>query len=223
MAFLTNISIRSVQNLLEDLEAGDIFSASEQLDYLTKLRNHELYKELEKLSKNLSETLDQVEDIELMQHLKHDLPDVSERIDYVINSTEEASRKTLESSEDLVRMLGKLASFEQNLPDQDKQDFNKLLNKASNQVTNIMLSQSYQDLTGQVLTRIKLVMGSFEQSLQGLVKRSGKDLSQVATRPGSDKKDDLMQGVGPNVTKNSRQDVVDNQDDIDDLLAGLGI
>lgn len=223
MAFLTDISIRTVQNLLEDLEAGDILAATEQLDYITQLRNHELYKELEKLSHNLSDTLDQVEDLDLMQHLKHDLPDVSERIDYVISSTQQASSQTLEASEDLVRMLGKLASFEQQLPEDARSEFSELLNKSSNQVTNIMLSQSYQDLTGQVLTRIKLVMGSFEQSLQGLVKRAGKDLSEVTTRPGYDEKESLLQGVGPNVTSRSKQDVVENQADIDDLLADLGI
>lgn len=223
MAFLTNISIRSVQNLLEDLEAGDILSATAQLDHLTQLRSHELYKELESLSQNLSGTLDQVEDLELMQQLKHDLPDVAERLDYVISSTEEASSKTLESSEDLVTILGQLASFQQNLPAESQEEFSSLLNSASNQVTNIMLSQSYQDLTGQVLTRIKLVMGSFEQSLQSLVKRAGKDLSEIATRSGSDEKDDLQQGVGPNVTKKSKQDALEDQADIDDLLADLGI
>lgn len=223
MAFLTDISIHAVQSLLEDLEAGDIISASNQLDVITGLRNHELYVELEKLTKNLQETLENVEDNELMLQVKHDLPDVSERLDYVLTSTEQASAQTLGSSEELIRLLGEMATVSDNLNPEQSAMFDQLLNSASDEVTNIMMSQSYQDLTGQVLNRIKIVMSSFERSLLDLISRSGHDLDKLPQRSVEEDHQEELKGIGPNVTQKAQKDTVNSQVDVDDLLSELGI
>lgn len=223
MAFLTDISIHAVQSLLEDLEAGDIISASNQLDVITGLRNHELYVELEKLTKNLQETLENVEDNELMLQVKHDLPDVSERLDYVLTSTEQASAQTLGSSEELIRLLGEMATVSDNLNPKQSAMFDQLLNSASDEVTNIMMSQSYQDLTGQVLNRIKIVMSSFERSLLDLISRSGHDLDKLPQRSVEEDHQEELKGIGPNVTQKAQKDTVNSQVDVDDLLSELGI
>ena len=222
MSYITNISIQDVQTLLEDLEAGDLIAAGDQLDKLTQMRNHELYVELGKMTRNLHETLKSVEDVELMQQVKHDLPDVSERLDYVLSSTEQASAQTLAASEQLVRLLGEAAMALETMPAEQTQGVTKLLDDASNEVTKIMSAQSYQDLTGQVLNRIKIVMSAFEHSLLDLIARAGHDLGSVPERSADSARQDEMKGIGPNVTQNARKDSVQSQDEVDDLLAELG-
>lgn len=222
MSYITNISIQDVQTLLEDLEAGDLIAAGDQLDKLTQMRNHELYAELGKMTRNLHETLKSVEDVELMQQVKHDLPDVSERLDYVLSSTEQASAQTLAASEQLVRLLGEAAMALEAMPAEQAQGVTKLLDDASNEVTKIMSAQSYQDLTGQVLNRIKIVMSAFERSLLDLIARAGHDLGSVPERSADSARQDEMKGIGPNVTQNARKDSVQSQDEVDDLLAELG-
>lgn len=221
MSILTNISIHDVQVLLEDLEAGDVIAAAAQLDKLTHMREHELYTELGKMTRNLHETLKSVDDIELMQQVKHDLPDISERLNYVMESTEEASAKTLGASENLAAILAQMETLMQQIPAESAEEFKPLLEQASNEVTNIMMTQSYQDLTGQVLNRIMIVVGAFEHSLVDLITRSGHSLEQVPERKVNEH-DNELKGIGPNVTKSSQKDAMKSQDDVDDLLADLG-
>lgn len=222
MSLLTQISISDVQTLLSDLEAGDLIAAGAQLDKLTQLREHELYQELGRMTRNLHDTLKELDDTELLQQVKHDLPDVSERLEYVMASTEEASIKTLESAESLAEHLDRINDIVAELSPTQASSIKPLLDEASNHVTNIMMAQSYQDLTGQVLNRIMIVMGAFERSLLELISRSGHDLSALPARSESSKREDELKGVGPNVTKSSQKDNLSSQDDVDDLLGQLG-
>lgn len=222
MSLLTQISISEVQTLLSDLEAGDLIAAGAQLDKLTQLREHELYQELGKITRNLHETLKELDDTELLQQVKHDLPDVSERLEYVITSTEEATAKTLSAAESLAERLDQVSELMNGLPSDQLQAIKPLLDDASSQVTNIMMAQSFQDLTGQVLNRIMIVMGAFERSLLDLISRSGHDLSTIPERSESSKREDELKGMGPNVTKSSQKDNLSSQDDVDDLLGQLG-
>lgn len=222
MSLLTQISISDVQTLLSDLEAGDLIAAGAQLDKLTQLREHELYQELGRITRNLHDTLKEIDDTELLQQVKHDLPDVSERLEYVMISTEEASAKTLTAAETLAERLDQVNELMAELSSDQLQAIKPLLDDASSQVTSIMMAQSFQDLTGQVLNRIMIVMGAFERSLLDLISRSGHDLSAVPERSESSKRENELKGIGPNVTKSSQKDNLSSQDDVDDLLGQLG-
>lgn len=224
MSLVTNISISDVQMLLEDLEAGDQIAAAAQLDRITQMRDHELYQALGKVSANLHQTLDTLgEDTELLQHVKHDLPDVTERLQYVLQMTEEASAKTLAASESVAAKLDvitdKLSQF--SMP--EHLELIELLDTASADITDVMMAQSFQDLTGQVLNRVMFVMASFERTLLDLVDRSGHDLNKVPARDENDKRANELQGIGPNVTKSSQVDALTAQDDVDDLLSQMGL
>lgn len=222
MSFLTHISIQEVQTLLEDLEAGDLISAGGQLDRLTQLRNHELYEELGRMTRNLHETLKSVEDIDLMQQVKHDLPDLNERLDYVLTSTEQASAETLAASEQIQQLFDQFSQFKTNLSESESEEFERLISEANSLLSNIAMAQSFQDLTGQVLNRIKIVISTFERSLLDLISRSGHDLSKIPKRDNTNPLQDELKGIGPNVTKSAKKDSVQSQDEVDDLLSQLG-
>ena len=226
MTFSTGIDKGTVTALLNAIEAGDQDKSAALLDELTQIRESELYQKVSTLTTNLHQTLDDLNDNSLLLQTKHDIPDAAERLEYVIATTEEASNKTLESAEKGVailstieRELGELAS------DSDQQPIASRLNELNSELNNIMLAQSFQDLTGQVLNRVILIISSLEQSLIHLIEQSGHDYDNIPAREASsdDIKQAEMKGIGPNVTEKSKQESVQSQDDVDDLLGELGI
>lgn len=229
MGMHTYIDRELVQALLDEIDTGQTAQACALLDELTQLRESELYQQVSQLSQNLHQTLDSLqEDAPILMHTKHDLPDVTERLQYVINETQKASEATLSSTENVLSLL-----------EQVKHQVNKkvddggistartlsIIEQACSELTNIMMAQSFQDLTGQVLNRVIYIMTDLERSLKSLIERSKFDLKTLPERAQTDeqRREDETRGVGPNVTTKSKQDTVASQEDIDDLLSNLGI
>ena len=98
MTCATQIKVEKVQALLNALQENNQTQAVKLLDELTQLRESELYQRLSCLTNNLHNTLDELVDNRLLLQTKHDLPDVAERLEYVLSSTDEACSKTLAST-----------------------------------------------------------------------------------------------------------------------------
>jgi len=214
------INLEHVKQLLSALESEKYDEASDVLDLIVASRNRDLLHQVEEIADNLHETLDGFgEDAKLLQHTKQDLPDTTERLQYVIETTEQASNKTLSSAENISALLETLADSIEGASER------KLLAEAKNEITEIMMAQSYQDLTGQVLNRVIMLVGSVEQSLVELIEKSGISLDEI-TLPEQSKeaqKAQEMKGLGPNVTQSSQKQFAQSQQDVDNLLDDLGI
>ena len=226
MTFSTKITLDIAQDLVQAIESSDSDKTAEIIDQITQIRESELYQQVSALTANLHKTLDDLDDTTLLMQTKHDIPDATERLEYVIQTTEEASNKTLDQAEQALQCVDKVKDLiGSDLAESVQQSLDIELNKISEKLTDIMLAQSFQDLTGQVLNRVIFVISSLEQSLIQLIEHSGHDYHAIPDRVESDenKKAADMKGVGPNVTQNSKQDIVESQDDIDDLLSDLGI
>ncbi|MDX3894083.1 protein phosphatase CheZ [Pusillimonas sp.] len=77
----------------------------------------------------------------------------------------------------------------------------------------IIMAQDFQDLTGQVITRMLGVIGTIEQELVQV-------LIDNAPKEKRDEGNSLLNG--PQTNPAGKPDVVANQDQVDDLLASLG-
>ncbi|MCF6345346.1 MAG: protein phosphatase CheZ [Thiomicrorhabdus sp.] len=228
MTCATHIEIEKVQALLNALQKNDQIQATVLLDELTQLRESELYQRLSSLTNNLHDTLDGLVDNRLLLQTKHDLPDVTERLEYVLSSTDEACSKTLSSTERAMDLSESIALLIQensnkNLSEPLQKQLNGLTTKLDTELTNILLAQSFQDLTGQVLNRVLLTVSALEQSLIQLISDSRHDYDAIPDKEDDEQKQDEMKGIGPNVTQKSKQNSVDSQDAVDDLLDDLGI
>lgn len=215
-----NIKLEQVKELLVTLEQQNYDAASRVLDGIVAHRDHDLLHQVEEIAHNLHETLDGFgDDAKLLQHTKQDLPDTTERLQYVIETTEEASNKTLSSAENGLALLETLADSI------DGASQRKLIEDAKHELNEIIMAQSFQDLTGQVLNRVIMLVGSVEQSLVDLIEKSGIQLDDIViSQPSAqDQKSQEMKGLGPNVTQSSQKNVVQSQQDVDDLLDDLGI
>jgi chemotaxis protein CheZ len=216
---MKNINVEQARELLQALESGQYDQASKTLDGIVAARDENLLEQVEEIAQNLHDTLESFgADSRILQHTKHGLPDATERLEYVIQTTEEASNKTLSAAENTVALL---ETMESKASDNEMKEW---IAQAQAQVTEIMMAQSFQDLTGQVLNRVIMLVTSLEQSLVELIEKSGIEFDSIPdVTTDEQRKAEEMKGVGPNVTKNSQQNVAQSQDEVDDLLGDLGI
>ncbi len=223
MTCSTQIEVEKVQALLDALQENNQTQAVKLLDELTQLRESELYQRLSSLTNNLHDTLDELVDNRLLLQTKHDLPDVTERLEYVLSSTDEACAKTLASTERAMELSESVMLLvEGHLDKGQAEQVQKQLNELNTELTNILLAQSFQDLTGQVLNRVLLTVSALEQSLIQLISDSRHDYDAIPDKA-EDEQQDELKGIGPNVTQKSKQGAVDSQEAVDDLLGELGI
>ena len=102
-------------------------------------------------------------------------------------------------------------------------------NVVSANLTDILLAQDYQDLTGQVIKRVTQLVTEVESNLLKLVLMAGQvdrfagiEHDQAALEAEAEQQKVSSQGEGPQMHADIREDVVSGQDDVDDLLSSLG-
>jgi len=98
-------------------------------------------------------------------------------------------------------------------------------------LTDILVSQSYQDITGQLIRRVIHLVTNVEQHLVLLMDMASKVERLTGLEKGNmevaqvkEKKTqaDVVQAEGPQVNASAKADVAQNQDDVDELLSSLG-
>ena len=97
------------------------------------------------------------------------------------------------------------------------------------QLLEIMLAQDFQDLTGQVIKKITDVVYLIEQQLLGVLleniaperrEQFAASAAALAADSASGSPETLLNG--PQINPEGRTDVVQDQSQVDDLLASLG-
>jgi chemotaxis protein CheZ len=199
------------------------------------------FNRLGQLARQLHESLRELGYDSLLEDASQQLPDARQRLTYIAQMTEQAASRVLNATDIAKPVLDELAPRSVDLSarwdkmfanqlsvDEFKQlaaDSRAFFNQApaklqvcNEQLTDIMMAQDFQDLTGQVIKKVvDLANGLEEKMLKVLIdvmpaeKRSG---ASVAAAEG------LMNG--PVIDGAGRNDVVNNQSQVDDLLESLG-
>ena len=190
------------------------------------------------MARMLHDTLGQLGYDKLIQNTVSALPDAKDRLAYVANLTEQAACRVLNATDVAVPLLEGIESGAQTLggrwdkvfanqltPNEFKQlavdtraflnvDLQKNAKATHAQLTEIMMAQDFQDLTGQVIKKIVALSQELEASLMGLL------LEVVPETKRTEEVNSLMNG--PVINAEGRADVVVNQEQVDDLLDSLG-
>lgn len=190
------------------------------------------------MARSLHDTLGELGYDKLLANTVSVLPDAKDRLAYVANLTEQAACKVLNATDVAVPLLEGIESDAQGLgsrwdqvfsnqlsPEEFKLlaiDTRKFLNndlptntKATHaQLTEIMMAQDFQDLTGQVIKKIVSLAQELEANLMGVL------LEVVPETKRTEEVNSLMNG--PVINADGRSDVVVNQEQVDDLLDSLG-
>jgi chemotaxis protein CheZ len=165
------------------------------------------------------------------------IPDARDRLGYVVTMTQKAAERVLNATEAAQPIMTKLEADSQLLAREWQLLFDKQLDiekfkslvtqtrafltevpkqaKATNAfLTEIMMAQDFQDLTGQVIKKIVEVTQNLEKQLVELLVESSPSVANPDAHAG------LLNG--PVINASGRTDVVTNQDQVDDLLESMG-
>jgi chemotaxis protein CheZ len=82
-------------------------------------------------------------------------------------------------------------------------------------LSEVLMAQDFQDLTGQIIRKVIALVQDVEQKLVKLVRITGNRLDEGK----KEKKEEL---AGPAIPGLDQGDQVTSQDDVDDLLSSLG-
>ena len=239
-----NISLEQARELVELLEAGNQNKANEKLDEMFDRRNDKLFTSVGQLTRDLHEALQDFQlDPRIVQLTEDDLPDAQNRLQYVIQKTEDAANRTMDAVEaclpmadDMHQKIDRLMPQWQKLMDNDIQldEFKSLCHgvddvlkacgsnmpQIHSLMTEVLMAQDFQDITGQVIRRVIQLVEDVEKNLIELLKLFGDDAKKVTKQ--APKTVDKNQAEGPIIDADKRDDVVQGQDDVDDLLSSLG-
>ena len=241
-------TLKSQANQLKEMiDGGDFKGALSIISDLNKTRELTLYQEIGHLTRSLHESIRNfnIDTASTSNKELSSIEDASDRLAYVVDMTNKAANKTL----DLVEATMPFASGIRHEAQQLKEDWGRLQRKEMKpeefrvltatmgvfltklcddsdkvyaNLSEILLAQDFQDLTGQVINRVMGLVKDVEHSLVDLVRMAGKVDELTGTVHKIEQKESGIEGEGPQLNADKREDVLAGQDDVDDLLSSLG-
>lgn len=201
-------------------------------------RQEVVFNRIGHMARALHDTLNQLGYDKLIEKTVTALPDAKDRLAYVANLTEQAACRVLNATDVAVPLIDQLESESRGLGERWDKVFANQLSVAEfkslaeetraflkdgvpgktrathAQLTEIMMAQDFQDLTGQVIKKIVSLAQELESGLMGVL---------IDVMPETRRTDELNSLVnGPVISAEGRTDVVVNQAQVDDLLESLG-
>ena len=245
------ISLEQARQLVVYLENGEQDKADQLIIDAASKEQSELFAEVGKLTRQLHDALKNFElDTRLADLTTDAIPDAKQRLNYVMEMTENAANKTMDAVEASLPIAQQLADDISDIkPTWDRlmnreielgefktlcHSLDKFMNSSQTKtdelqglMTNVLMAQDFQDLTGQVIRRVIELVREVEDSLIHLLTAFGSqdDSETKIVAPAIEKppaENTLAGPEGPIIDKESRDDVVSGQDDVDDLLSSLG-
>ena len=217
-----------MRSLNAALAANDAGRFHELLDQLLRSRESEIQTEVVRISGALQEALSRFRmDSRIAALAEKDMPDARQRLDHVVQLTEKAAHHTMDLIERSVPLAGATARRAAELTRDgtaDAVDLADFLVKVRENcdavranLSEVMLAQGYQDITGQIIRGVHKLIGEVEGVLDELMRVHGIP-REVVENVAADRL--KLEGPAvPGVTRNA----VNGQSDIDDLMAGLGL
>ena len=241
--------IKRAKDLVASAEAGNDSDVKIILDELAAMKETHLFIELGKLTRDLHETFKTFHsDSRINELAESDIPDARERLYYVINMTQQAADTTMTQIEKAIPLCEHISSGTEELlsswdrftkKQMEVDEFRQLIkslkvflqtaNKDSidlmSHLNEVLMAQSYQDLTGQIIYKVIKLVEDVEANLVNLIKLSS-DHMGVDTAAELDiktKKKDKSSLDGPVVPGLAdKTETLSGQDEVDDLLSSLG-
>lgn len=199
--------------------------------------DEEVFTRLGQLTRQLHNSLRELGYDRALQDSARQIPDARQRLAYIVQMTEQAASRVLNATDIVKPLQDELLAGAKGLGQRweglfanqmSVADFKALaedtrayfqvapgkIDRTNEQLTEIMLAQDFQDLTGQV---IRKVVGMV-QELEGQLLKVLIEAIPPERRP------DVSSGLinGPVINAEGRSDVVTSQTQVDELLESLG-
>ena len=195
-AFLTAVSDH-------DYEKADV-----AIQKIVKLGQGDLFKEVGKITRKLHDSLKSFKeavDPRLKDITHNEIPRAVDKLQYVIQKTEEAANKTMAVVEKYILTMDELSAHIRKVqgPPETIEFLKKFKNGLEDDLTEVLTTQSFQDLTGQTIKKVITLVGDIEEELVRLITSFGLKIETAGA-------------VSPAVVEKV------SQADVDNLLKDLG-
>jgi len=239
-----HVSIEQAKLLVKYLEADQQNKADELIAEIQSPIQTALFEEIGKLTRELHNSLNNFHvDSRLNDLATADIPDAKERLNFVIDRTEEAANKTMDVVESIFPVVSNIQQQINNVNplwhklmhnELDVAEFKVLCrdidvllttteketSKIHGLMTDVLMAQDFQDLTGQIIRKVIDLVCEVEDSLINMLTAFGITSKQERSNYLPKLGENLVEG--PIVNLGNRKDVVSDQHDVDDLLSSLG-
>jgi chemotaxis regulatin CheY-phosphate phosphatase CheZ len=219
--------IEDVQALLEAIIQGDITTAEKYVLKFIGLGGKDLFVEVGKITRKLHDSIREFQE-NISPRLKNlpisELPEATDKLQWVIEKTEEAASRTIslvekhlsyqEKTSKIINQLEILFTENNLLKDLDTNGLVYLKNMNQDlpkDLTEIMIAQDFQDLTGQIIKKVIQLIADIEKQLVMILKIFGVKLE---SHPQSGSLS------GPQIRK--KETVVSGQSEVDAILNQYG-
>lgn len=226
------------KSLVSNLEQGNAEEVDQIINSLAKQQESMLFQEVGKLTRQLHDSLSIFALDERFPDLaEKKIPNARERLNFVIEKTEESAHRTLNAVEEALPIAKELEENGSSMRDDwakftrremNVEEFRQMskriesflkaveddakdLNKG---LSDVMMAQDFQDITGQIIRQVIELVQELEESLVSVIKKTG------TTSKAMNEKD--LVAEGPQVNQEENPDVMSGQDEVDDLLSSLG-
>ncbi|WP_111640553.1 protein phosphatase CheZ [Marinimicrobium alkaliphilum] len=249
--------LKEVAQVLVDKLQGDHYEeASQLINAMIEARNNHIFQSVGRLTRGLHNAI-------VNFHVDGDLNgnppqindsgirDASNRLNYVIDLTQQAAEKTMDMVDESAPIAMNLGQEAASLHEEwgrlkrremSADEFRGLYDRMDDflgqmvtgteqlnqNLQGIILEQGFQDLTGQVLKRVIGLISDVEEDLVSLVRIASQVEEITGLSSGADKDTEALnerrktEAEGPLMNAEARSDVVSGQDEVDDLLSSLG-
>ena len=200
----------------------------------------QMFNRIGQLTRELHDTLRELGYDKVMEDAARAIPDARQRLAYIVQMTEQAASRVLNAVDTARPLQEAIASRSHALSKRWDQVFANQLSAAdfkalaaetqgflkelpqqveatNQQLTDIMMAQDFQDLTGQVIKKVVELAQKMEQQLLSVLLESIPAEQRQLKAADSD---GLLNG--PVVNTEGRSDIVHSQAQVDDLLESLG-
>ena len=143
----------------------------------------ELFKEVGKVTRKLHDSINSFKealDPKLKDMAMTGMPSAIDKLQFVIEKTEEAANKTMGIVEKYILSMDDLSSHVRNIkePQESAEYLKKFKNELEDDFTEILTTQSFH-LTGQALKKVITLVGDIEEELVSLIATFGVKTQQV--------------------------------------------
>ncbi|HLT14187.1 MAG TPA: protein phosphatase CheZ [Marinobacter sp.] len=240
---------QQTSELVECVNSGNFARAMTVINELSEVRDQSLYREVGRLTRSLHEAIRNFQidprNAEQQEALSS-MSDASDRLAYVVQMTGQAANRTMDLVEESMPVAHAMRDEALALRDEwqrlrrremEPAEFRELYGRIDtffgslgensdslyNNLSEILLAQDFQDLTGQVIQKVTALVKEVEENLLSLVvMASHVDQLTGTVHQIEEKEESAEKGVGPQIKADEREDVVSGQDGVDDLLSSLG-
>jgi len=162
---------------------NDYEKADSAIQNIMKKGQGDLYKEVGKVTRKLHESIKGFKDAigtKLKGIATNDMPSAVDRLHFVIEKTEEAVNKTMGIVENHILKMDDVASHIRNIrgPQESADYLKSFMDSLEDDLTKILTTQSFQDLTSQMIKKVIKLVGEIEEELVRLITTFGVKIDQ---------------------------------------------